>query len=104
MRYSLLEYINCSYCGGDLTCMVPPQEDVATVNKQSYVVLDVLSEFPRETPLVEMIEHFEEEAEALERDDSIEVKNGLLICGECGHWFPIYDFIPELLPDHLRKW
>jgi len=67
MRYSLLDYIACSYCGGDLTCKIPPQEEN-------------------------------------QRDDSFEIKEGLLICEKCGHWFPIHDFIPELLPDHLREW
>ena len=67
MRYSMLDYINCSYCGGDLTCMIPSQEE-----KQ--------------------------------RDDSVDMKEGLLYCEKCGHWFPIRDFIPELLPDHLRDW
>jgi SAM-dependent methyltransferase/uncharacterized protein YbaR (Trm112 family) len=39
-----------------------------------------------------------------ERDDSVEIKDGLLVCGGCGLWFPIIDYIPELLPDHLRDW
>ncbi|MGD2086731.1 MAG: methyltransferase domain-containing protein [Candidatus Aminicenantes bacterium] len=37
-------------------------------------------------------------------DDSLEIKQGLLNCSKCGHWFPLRDFIPELLPDHLRDW
>ena len=32
----------------------------------------------------------------------MEVESGLLVCGECGRWFPIDGGIPELLPDHLR--
>jgi ubiquinone/menaquinone biosynthesis C-methylase UbiE/uncharacterized protein YbaR (Trm112 family) len=39
-----------------------------------------------------------------QEDDSPEIKEGLLHCNKCDHWFPIRDFIPELLPDHLRNW
>ena len=38
------------------------------------------------------------------RDDSVEIKEGVLTCEKCRHWFPIRNFIPELLPDHLRNW
>jgi len=36
--------------------------------------------------------------------DNVDVKKGLLVCGECGHWYPVLNFVPELLPDHLRDW
>ncbi|MCP5107721.1 MAG: methyltransferase domain-containing protein [bacterium] len=104
MRHSLLDFICCSYCGGELTCMIPPPAGDGGAPDNPYVMLDTLTEFPKETPLVEMIEHMEEDAEPVERDDSKEIKEGLLICGECGHWFPIHGFIPEMLPDHLRDW
>jgi uncharacterized protein YbaR (Trm112 family)/SAM-dependent methyltransferase len=42
--------------------------------------------------------------EEKQRDDSVDIKEGVLICEKCGHWFPIRDFIPELLPDLLRDW
>ena len=38
-----------------------------------------------------------------ERGRDAEAQTGLLICGECGRWFPIDGGIPELLPDHLRN-
>ena len=31
------------------------------------------------------------------------VEEGLLISAETGRWYPIRNFIPELLPDHLRN-
>ena len=37
-------------------------------------------------------------------NDSVEIKEGLLVCSRCGIWFPIIDYIPELLPPHLRDW
>ncbi len=38
------------------------------------------------------------------QDTKTEIKNGLLLCKECDRWYPIYNFIPELLPDQLRDW
>jgi uncharacterized protein YbaR (Trm112 family)/SAM-dependent methyltransferase len=37
-------------------------------------------------------------------DDKVEIKAGLLTCRRCDQWFPLREFIPELLPDHLRNW
>ncbi|MCP4148555.1 MAG: methyltransferase domain-containing protein [bacterium] len=104
MKYSLLDYLCCSYCSSDLTCLALSTNGDNSDSGKPYMMMDVLAEFPKETPLVEMIEHLEESAESIERDDNREIKEGVLICGQCGHWFPIYDFIPELLPDHLRNW
>jgi uncharacterized protein YbaR (Trm112 family) len=33
----------------------------------------------------------------------IDVKVGVLGCGNCGRWFPIIDAIPHMLPDELRN-
>lgn len=33
-----------------------------------------------------------------------EIREGILVCPDCRRWYPIVDFIPELLPDHLRDW
>jgi uncharacterized protein len=32
-----------------------------------------------------------------------QISEGLLVCPECGRWYPIIDEIPELLPDDLRE-
>jgi len=37
------------------------------------------------------------------RNYEVVVEEGLLISGETGRWYPIRNFIPELLPDHLRN-
>jgi len=79
MRISLLNFICCPYCSGELTSLISPQyypfqESAKTTSKKTSV------------------------------GNSTEIKEGLLICEECSHWFPIRDFIPELLPDHLRDW
>jgi SAM-dependent methyltransferase/uncharacterized protein YbaR (Trm112 family) len=36
------------------------------------------------------------------RNYEVAVEEGLLISGETGRWYPIRNFIPELLPDYLR--
>ena len=36
------------------------------------------------------------------RNYEVMVEEGLLVSGETGRWYPIRNFIPELLPDHLR--
>ena len=33
-----------------------------------------------------------------------EIIDGLLVCFSCGRWYPIRNFLAELLPDHLRDW
>ncbi|MBW2593847.1 MAG: methyltransferase domain-containing protein [Deltaproteobacteria bacterium] len=37
-------------------------------------------------------------------DTAVEIEKGVLICEKCSRWFPISNFVPELLPDHLRDW
>jgi uncharacterized protein YbaR (Trm112 family)/SAM-dependent methyltransferase len=32
-----------------------------------------------------------------------EISQGLLLCGECGRWYPVRGRIPELYPDFLRR-
>src|SRR4029077_11444675 len=36
------------------------------------------------------------------RNFAVEIAEGLLICGDCGRWYPIAGQLPEILPDHLR--
>ena len=66
MRASLLNFIHCVSCCGELTLLPVREPD--------------------------------------REDDKAEIKEGLLTCSGCGQWFPLREFIPELLPDHLRNW
>ncbi len=36
-------------------------------------------------------------------EEKDEIVEGLLVCSECGRWYPIMDEIPQLLPDDLRE-
>ncbi|MCU0289085.1 MAG: class I SAM-dependent methyltransferase [Acidobacteria bacterium] len=42
--------------------------------------------------------------EATAGNNEPEICDGVLFCNLCSRWFPVRDFIPELLPDHLRDW
>lgn len=44
------------------------------------------------------------ELTCLEHSSTNEIKQGILVCEECGRWYPVLDFIPELLPDNLRDY
>lgn len=33
---------------------------------------------------------------------SREIREGILVCEECGRWYPIEEEIPRMLPDELR--
>ncbi|MCP8307225.1 MAG: Trm112 family protein [archaeon] len=36
-------------------------------------------------------------------DTSTEIVEGILICQNCGRWYPIIEEIPHMLPDELRN-
>lgn len=36
-------------------------------------------------------------------EEKDEIVEGMLVCSECGRWYPIMDEIPQLLPDDLRE-
>jgi len=48
-----------------------------------------------------MDKHYPLELHVFEEKEQI--AEGLLVCSECGRWYPIIDEIPELLPDDLRE-
>ncbi len=31
-----------------------------------------------------------------------EIEEGVLLCSDCGRWYPIIEMIPHMLPDDLR--
>lgn len=134
MKYSLLNFIFCPSCGGELTSVVL-EEIITEVNNDSSEVFngkdkkndpgnvlnrnsnDVLNRinnisavigpvphFRRKTTLTTILTKHSSSPDLPETKDKIDIIKGLLICGECGHWYPVSNFVPELLPDHLRDW
>jgi len=86
-------------------------DDSGSVNSQALlaVALDALARLEKLTDACEedFLRDFLEDIDALYRFcNLIEVKEGLLVCPECGRWYPIgsaVETIPEMLPDDLRE-
>lgn len=137
MRYSLLEFIFCPCCKGELTC-IALEEIITEVNDDSEEVfngtdkkndssdilnrnhIDVLNRINNISAVIGPVPHFRRKTtftkiltkysspldlpDRKQNADNIDIIKGLLVCGECGHWYPVSNFVPELLPDHLRDW
>jgi len=111
MRYSLLNFIECPASKTELVCLATKEvssvlphfglSDSSRVNQAGQVVGPVPS-FQRETPLTRLLRSFSSQPAPSSRNREVEVEEGLLVSGETGRWYPIRNFIPELLPDHLR--
>jgi len=110
MRYSLLSYVRCPACGGGLACFVSREVPTAA----SPFVAETAARAPAagcafvpspgcapRSPLGVRLAALAGPA-APERNRKAAVQSGVLICGGCARWFPILDWLPELLPDHLR--
>ena len=109
MRYSLLSYICCPYCRGELACFIARESATpisvfvaaeaarAPVAGASFAVAAGTATMPLGALLSS-----QRVPAAPQRNREAEVESGLLICGACARWFPILDTLPELLPDHLR--
>ncbi|MGD2201134.1 MAG: Trm112 family protein [Candidatus Bathyarchaeota archaeon] len=73
------------------------------------VALDALSrlEDSSEKNEGERLEKHSQDIDTLHRYlNQLEVETGLLVCSECGRWYPIgssVETIPEMLPDDLRE-
>lgn len=113
MRYSLLNFIFCPYCGGDLirTALKEIRIDFNdTFNILSYQInkknslIGPAPNFKKNTSLTKILTRHACSPDSHEMDNTADIIKGLLICGECNHWYPISNFIPELLPDQLRDW
>lgn len=113
MRYSLLNFICCPFCGGELTCVAPKETYRKLTNSSSvpfrrinkkWAVGGPVPHFRKKTTLTKVLTKHSSPSDSPEKKQNIDVLKGLLVCGECGHWYPISYFVPELLPDHLRDW
>ncbi len=111
MRYSLLNFLVCPQCAGELTAVVL-EEAPAEMNpvrlaqarrvNQAGSQIGPTPAWRSTTALTRLLDRLSESAASPERNFQVDVTEGLLVCGECGRWFPLTRSIPELLPDHLR--
>lgn len=110
MRYSLLSFIVCPHCAGDLVCITgqevrslladglfPPAE-----RTNPGPGIGPLPTRPAGTPLEQLLRRHALSPAPPSRALEFVVQSGLLVCATCGRWFPVECGIPELLPDHLR--
>jgi uncharacterized protein YbaR (Trm112 family)/SAM-dependent methyltransferase len=110
MRYSLLSYVCCPACRGELACFIARERRTSI----SSFVAERAPRAPVEGAAFAPAPSFASSsrlgarlkalggAAAPARNREAVVESGLLVCGECARWFPIVDTLPELLPDHLR--
>lgn len=111
MRYSVLNFIECPVSRTELSCLVfkevttPPTHvrlvDCGRIN-QPDAMFGPVPEFRKRTWLTEFLQSQACEPAPAARNYRAVIEEGLLISGETGRWYPIRNFIPELLPDHLR--
>ena len=73
------------------------------------IAVDALARLKQAKEMCEedLLKEFPQDIDALYRFmNLIEVDSGLLVCSECGRWYPIgsaVETIPEMLPDDLRE-
>jgi SAM-dependent methyltransferase/uncharacterized protein YbaR (Trm112 family) len=104
----LLNFILCPFCRGELTCLGFKEikiEDNNSFNdnfkNRKGAVIDQTLHFKKKTGLAKILTRY---SHSPETNKKLDIAKGLLICEECGHWYPLSNFVPELLPDHLRDW
>jgi len=110
MRYSLLEHLACPSCHGALVCVAHVESSIEMPaglfpdgsRVSAGVGVGPVPRWRSTTLLTSLLDRLATPPAPPERGREKEVESGLLICGECGRWFPIEGAIPELLPDHLR--
>jgi uncharacterized protein YbaR (Trm112 family)/SAM-dependent methyltransferase len=111
MRYSLLNFIECPASKTELSCLATKEVPIALphfrlsdcrrVNQPGQVVGPV-PPFQRETALTDALRRLSSQPAPPSRNLEVEVEEGILVSGETSRWYPIRNFIPEILPDHLR--
>lgn len=108
MKYSLLNFIFCPFCRGELTCLA--SEEIKIEDNNAYrddcehrksAGIGQVPRYKKKTGLAKILTKY---SHSPGMDRNVDIVKGLLICDGCGHWYPLSNFVPELLPDHLRDW
>jgi SAM-dependent methyltransferase/uncharacterized protein YbaR (Trm112 family) len=110
MRYGLLDLAGCQHCHAALTSFTvserPSEMPQGLLPAASRVAggpgVGPVPASARPTPLNALLAHYAGVAADPVRNLAIEIEEGLLVCGDCGRWYPITGQLPEILPDHLR--
>jgi uncharacterized protein YbaR (Trm112 family)/SAM-dependent methyltransferase len=110
MRYALLDLIACQSCHAPLTSFTarerPSEMPQGILPGASRVApgegVGPVPASMRATPLAASLKQHARAATDPARNFTVDVEEGLLICADCGRWYPIIGQLPEILPDHLR--
>ena len=111
MRYSLLNFIECPVSKTELACVVTKEVEAVIAHvqmsesariNQPGAMFGPAPRFATETWFTEFLRREACEPAPGWRNYHSVVEQGLLISAETGRWYPIRNFVPELLPDHLR--
>jgi SAM-dependent methyltransferase/uncharacterized protein YbaR (Trm112 family) len=110
MRYGLLDLAACQRCHAPLTSIavrereseVPQGPHPAASRVPAGPGVGPVAAASRPGPLHAALQRHAAAPGDPARNFAVEIDEGLLVCGECGRWYPIIGQLPEILPDHLR--
>jgi len=111
MRYALLDLIGCQHCHAPLTSFtareIPSEMPQGILPGASRVAsgacIGPVAASGRDTALGSSLKRHAHASSDPARNFTVEIEEGLLICADCGRWYPIIGQLPEILPDHLRS-
>lgn len=113
MRYSLLNYLSRPKSDDQLVCITVKEveapldpythADCSRVSQPGALVGPLPDDLASPHPVAGLLSSLATTPADPSRDLQVEVETGLLVCPFTGRWYPIRDFIPEVLPDHLRN-
>lgn len=111
MRYSLLNFIECPVSKTDFACVVTKEKRIVLGHvhlldcdriHQEGLMFGPPPRFQSRTPLTDFFTKNASTPAPAARNYQVAVEEGLLVSAESRRWYPIRNFIPEILPDHLR--
>jgi uncharacterized protein YbaR (Trm112 family)/SAM-dependent methyltransferase len=111
MRYSLLNFIACPETRSELICIVTSEQPAGLPHVRLSECKRInppgasVGPFPANagrTPITGLLAPFSAGTAEPARNMQVRVREGLLVAPDTGRWYPIRNFVPELLPDHLR--
>lgn len=111
MFYNLLDVLACPGCRGGLTLLLARESPRTTrmrmaPARRASTADAIVGPLPdgSPSPLRDALTPLAGAPARDGRERGVEVREGLLVCTTCARWYPVRDGLPEVLPDHLRRW